>query len=62
VNSTILDSGATVHVFNDCTRFTDFREAEKDDVLLAGKSVIRIQGFRTIEITVSWAKDKYRTI
>ena len=62
VNSTILDSGATVHVCNDRTRFTDFREAEKDDVLLAGKSVIQIQGFGTVEITVSWAEDRYRTI
>jgi hypothetical protein len=51
-----------VHVCNDRTRFVDFREADKDDMLLAGQSVIQIQGFGTVEITVAWSKDQYRTI
>lgn len=61
-NSTILDSGATVHVCNDRTRFLDFRKAEEDDVLLAGESIIQIEGFGTVEISVAWDKDRYRTI
>ena len=51
-NSTILDSGATLHVFNDRTRFTDFRQAKEEDEIIAGNSVIPIEGFGTVEITV----------
>ena len=51
-NSTILDSGATLHVFNDRTRFKDFRQAKEEDEIIAGNSVIPIEGFGTVEITV----------
>ena len=51
-DSTILDSGATIHVVNDRTRLTNFRPAKPRDILLAGTSSIQIEGFGDTEI---WA-------
>ena len=51
-SSFILDSGATVHVCNNCTRFQNLRPAHDDDRLLAGKDTILIEGFGSVEIIV----------
>jgi hypothetical protein len=62
--STILDSGATCHVFTDRTRFHDFRPAAEDDFLIAGNTTIPIMGFGSVNVTV-WSnrkKNKTRTI
>ena len=45
-----------MHVCNDRTRFTDFREAGPDDVLFAGTDVIQIEGFGTVTIQVRVSK------
>jgi hypothetical protein len=56
-NSFILDSRATCHVYNDKSRFTDFRIALNDDVLYVKESVILIEGFSTISIIVTTLKE-----
>ena len=43
-NSVLLNSAATVHVFNDLSRFTDFRYALDEDSLLVGKERLSING------------------
>jgi hypothetical protein len=43
-NSVLLNSVATVHVFNDLSRFSDFRYASNEDSLLAGKERLSING------------------
>ena len=51
-DSFILDSGATTHVCNNCERFQDFKPATDEDVLYARDTIISIEGFGTIEITI----------
>jgi hypothetical protein len=54
IDSVILDSGATVHIFNDRTRFMDnFREADASDVCIAGSHVIPIEGWGSVMIQVT---------
>jgi hypothetical protein len=56
--STILDSGATIHVCNDRTRFYNLKEcAEESSYLLAGDQRIQIEGFRSVDIQVQIGKD-----
>jgi hypothetical protein len=52
-DSFILDSGATCHVCNDKSRFTDFRLPTNNDVLYASESVIPIEGFGTVSVIVT---------
>ena len=51
-DSFILDSGATVHVCNSRDRFHTFSPASKDDLLYTGNTVIPIEGFGSVDITV----------
>jgi hypothetical protein len=51
-NSFILDSGATVHVCNTRDRFYNFVPASEDDLLYAGNTVIPIEGFGSVDVTV----------
>lgn len=51
-HSVLLDSAATLHVFNDITRFQDFRLPGLDDFLLAGKERIPIDGWGTVSVNV----------
>jgi hypothetical protein len=51
-NSSILDSGATLHVCNDKERFEDLRSASDDDCLYAGNTIVPIEGFGAITVTV----------
>ena len=36
-NSAILDSGTTIHIFNEITRFNDFKTADPGDCVWAGQ-------------------------
>ena len=47
--SAILDSGATIHVFNDLSRFMHFRKAPRGDCLQAGNSIVPILGYGDVE-------------
>ncbi len=51
-DSFILDSGAMVHVCNSCKYFSTITPASEDDLLYAGNTVIPIEGFGSVDITV----------
>jgi hypothetical protein len=54
IDSVILDSGATVHVFNDRSRFEDnFRTADPSDVCVAGSHVVPIEGWGSVTIRIT---------
>jgi hypothetical protein len=52
-NSFILDSKATCYVYNNKSRFIDFRLSIDDNVLYTSKSIIPIKGFRTVLVIVT---------
>jgi hypothetical protein len=50
-NSFIFDSGATIYVCNDHSRFQDF-ESSVNKRLYAGDTIVSIEGFGSVEITL----------
>ena len=52
-NSFILDSRATYYIYNDKSRFIDFKLPINNNILYISKSVIPIKGFKTILIIVT---------
>ncbi|PQM43453.1 hypothetical protein VC83_09580 [Pseudogymnoascus destructans] len=50
--STILDSGATVHVCNDYAKFHNFKKCDSETYLLAGDQRVIIEGFGSVNIDV----------
>jgi len=50
--STILDSGTTIHVFNDLARFTNFRKAPRHHYLICGNSEVPILGYGEVTVQV----------
>jgi hypothetical protein len=50
--STILDSGTTIHVFNDLSRFINFRKAPHHHILIAGNHEVPILGYGDIHINL----------
>ncbi len=51
--SAILDSGASLHVFNDLSRFSNFRKAVCGDYLLAGASEVPILGYGHVHLRIT---------
>jgi transposase InsO family protein len=51
--SAILDSGASLHVFNDLSRFSNFRKAPRGDYLLAGASEVPILGYGHVDLQIT---------
>jgi hypothetical protein len=51
-NSAILDSGTTLHIFNQISRFHNFRTANPDDYVFAGNTRIRIKGYGEVDMCV----------
>ena len=51
-NSAILDSGTTIHIFNELSRFNEFRTADPGDFVWAGETKVPIQGYGNVDITV----------
>lgn len=49
-SSTILDCGATLHIFNDLGKFRSFRKATTRDFLIAGDSEVRIEGYGRVDL------------
>jgi Pol polyprotein, beta-barrel domain len=47
---TILDSGTTIHVFNNLSRFSNFRKAPCGDYLIAGRSEVPILGYGDVTL------------
>ena len=52
VHSAILDSGSTLHIFNQISRFLDFRVATPGECVWAGDHKIPIRGYGEVDITV----------
>ena len=48
--STILDLGTTIHVFNDLSRFLNFRKAPRHHYLIAGNQEVPILGYGDIHV------------
>jgi hypothetical protein len=51
-DSFILDSGATDHVCNNRARFTDFRLAKPHEFMILGNSIVQIEGWGIVTITL----------
>lgn len=49
-SSAILDSGATLHVFNNYARFQNLKPAPDNDFLWAGEGKLKIQGYGEVDI------------
>jgi hypothetical protein len=49
-NSAILDSGTTIHIFNEIARFLNFRTADPRDFVWAGEHKVPIQGYGNLDI------------
>jgi hypothetical protein len=52
----ILDSGATIHVFNDLSRFSNFKKAPRGDYLLAARSEVPILGYGDVSLQLKNGK------
>ena len=61
-NSTILDSGSSIHIFNDRTRFRDLRPAPANTSVLTGGGNCLIEGYGTVDVTVKTDGDQDSTI
>ena len=61
-NSSILDSGTTIHIFNEITRFLNFRQAPDGDFVWAGDSKVPILGYGDIDIQVVGLKKKLQIL
>ena len=55
-DSFILDSGADTHICNNRQRFQTFRPAGSEEYLYAGNTIISIEGFGSVPITVQTPK------
>ena len=51
--STILDSGTTLHIFNDLSRFHNFRKAPRHECVTAGSSEVPILGYGDVNLQVT---------
>lgn len=51
--SILLDSGATLHIFNDRRRFRNFRHAVDGEAVFAGDSQVRILGWGTATVLLT---------
>jgi hypothetical protein len=61
-NSSILNSGTTIHVFNQITRFINFRTAPDGEFVWAGDSKVPILGYGEVDIQVRGAKRKLQVL
>src|ERR1700722_20653173 len=60
-NSAILDSGTTIHIFNEISRFTNFRTADPRDFVWAGTERVPIQGYGNVDIEVTVPGKKHHS-
>lgn len=51
-NSAILDSATTIHIFNEITRFLDFKTANPGDYVWAGERKVPIKGYGTVDVII----------
>ncbi|KJZ70533.1 hypothetical protein HIM_10077 [Hirsutella minnesotensis 3608] len=51
-NSALLDSATTLHIFNEISRFNNFRAALPGDYVTAGDHLVPIQGYGDVDIKI----------
>jgi hypothetical protein len=51
-NAAILDSGATIHIFNEIVRFSHYRTEPTGDVIIIGKGQVPVIGYGDVRIEV----------
>jgi hypothetical protein len=56
-NSFILDFKAIYHIYNNKSRFIDFRLPIDNNILYTSKSVIPIKGFGTVLVIVTTSEE-----
>ena len=49
-NAAILDSGATIHIFNNAQRFSNYRKALRGDAITAGEGQMRVEGYGEVDL------------
>lgn len=52
-NSAILDTGTTIHIFNNLMRFQNFQHAQEGDGVHAGNTFVPILGYGEVDIELS---------
>ncbi len=57
----ILDSGMSIHIFNDLSYFTDFRKASKGNWIQATGSEVPILGYRNIDLYI-WKSNSFQDL
>ena len=57
-NSSILNSGTTIHIFNEITHFLNFQSTPDGDFVWAGDSRVAILGYGDVDIQVIGPKKK----
>ena len=58
-DSFILNPESNCHVCNNCSRIYDFQLATQDKILYAGDSILNIQGYDSVEITLQGLNDLF---
>ena len=61
-DSFILNPESNCHVCNDCSRIYDFQLATQDEILYAGDSILNIQGYGSVEITLQDLNDLFSIV
>ena len=57
-NSAILDSGTTIHIFNEISRFLHFQTAPQGDFVWAGDSKVKVLGYGDVDIAIQGPQGK----
>jgi hypothetical protein len=57
-NSAILDSGTTIHIFNEISRFLHFHTAPQGDFVWAGDSKVKVLGYGNVDIAIQGPQGK----
>jgi hypothetical protein len=60
--STILDSGTTLHIFNDLSRFMNFCKAPSHHILTAGDHEVPILGYGDVHVSVTQPNGRIGTL
>lgn len=61
-NSSILDSGTTLHLFNEITRFKSFAPSYEKEVVYAGSSHLPILGYGEVDLELRNLENKPRLL
>ncbi|OXV07206.1 hypothetical protein Egran_05029 [Elaphomyces granulatus] len=60
--STLLDSGTTIHIFNDLTRFQNFRKAPRNHTVRCGNHFARVLGYGNVDVDIDGVGKKRKKV